>query len=135
MKNKLLIALVMTGVLFLSACDEDQDYIEYINRSSMDIYIYKSYSSQSILPLEEEYLGRVIHRYYKGGRFQSYTDYIYPDYTAYDTLYTTLVSVDTINKYSWETVHSQNMILRCDTIPLDESYLKSIDYKMYYFDD
>lgn len=133
MKKRLiwLLAISFAGLLFV-ACAEDKDALEYVNKSYQNIYVFKTYSSDQILPMDEEYLGQVIYPYYRGGRFQSYTDYIYPDYAKYDTLYTTVLSADTLSKYAWKQVRDHTMILRRDSIPLNESYLKSINWRIEY---
>lgn len=132
MKKKLpVLALFFASLLFM-ACAEEKDALEYVNKSYQDIYIYKTYSADHVLPFGEEYMGRVIKPFYRSGRFESHTDYIYPDYGKYDTLYTTVVSADTVSKYEWRMVRELNMILRRDTIPLNDTYLKSIRYRLVY---
>ncbi|NDV69243.1 hypothetical protein [Dysgonomonas sp. 25] len=132
MKKRLSVLATVFAGLFLVACDVDDDTLSYVNKSDQSIYIYKTYSAEQILPPGEEYLGRVIYPFYKSGRFQSFTEYIYPDFQHYDTLFTTVVSLDTIQKHTWHVVRRENMILRRDTIPLSEAYLKSIKYKIEY---
>lgn len=128
--KKLLYLLFFTSFALVGCEDENKDYIRYENKSDMDIYIYESYMASHILPYDRANLGELVHHFYKSGRFQKYTAYIYPDFEINDSLFLTVISLDTINKYSWETVRDHQMILRRDSISLSKEYLKKIDYKI-----
>lgn len=133
MKKFILIILTSTIIACLSTgCNDEKDYIKLVNYSDQDIYVFDAYDSPEILPTRQAELGNVINHYYRSGTYKSYTAYFDIDTELCDTLYISVVSVDTLKKYSWETVYKEKMIMKRYIIPFTKQYLKSIDYTIKY---
>ncbi len=121
-----IIAFVCTG------CDKDKDYVKLINYTDQDIYVYDAYERDILLPSRQAELGKIINHYYKSGTYKSYTAYFDIDEELCDTLFISIISVDTLQKYSWETVFKEKMIMKRYVVPFTKEYLRSIDYTIKY---
>ena len=84
------------------SCDKDKDYVKLVNRSHQDIYVYDAYEREDLLPLRQAELGNIINKYYRSGNYKTYTAYFDIDEELCDTLFISVISVDTLKKYSWE---------------------------------
>lgn len=134
MKKILFTLLLAITITASTSCNEDKDYVKLVNRSHQDIYVFDTYDKEEILPIKQAELGNIVNRYYRSGTYKSYTTYFDIDYDVSDTLFISIVSVDTLKKYSWETVYREAMIMEQFVVPLTREYLRSIDYTIKYYD-
>lgn len=134
MKKILFILVLFIAVAVGTSCDKEKDYIKLVNYSHQDIYVFDAYTRDEILPTSKAELGNLINKYYRSGTYKTYTAYFDIDYNLCDTLYVTVLSADTIAKYTWETIIEKEMIMQRYIIPFNESYLKSINYTIKFRD-
>lgn len=128
--KRLIYSIFCLSIVAITAisCNEDKDYVKLVNYTDQDIYVYDAYERNILLPTRQAELGNIINHYYKSGTYKTYTAYFDIDEELCDTLFISIISVDTLKKYSWETVFKEKMILKRYVVPFTKEHLRSINY-------
>ncbi|MFT3994920.1 MAG: hypothetical protein QM660_11460 [Dysgonomonas sp.] len=127
MKKQLLILLFC--IPFLYGCPDEGDRLWIVNNSEQSIFVYLSFVRQDTLPLNKTNNLSLL-----DNRTSHYTNStVLPIFSEInDSTYLTILSADTVNKYSWDVIVKDMKILKRYAISNKESDLKAINYRVYY---